>query len=283
MDYKRFDNYIENLQSELVIWPAYYLEQDKNYKMILDLDKKSKIVEFGPGRGYFTDWLVCNGYTNITLVEIDQVNCNFLSQKYSKFENIKVVTGDMVSFLKYTKEKYDLIISKQVIEHIQVNDISSVFKNGDRVLNKNGLMIHETINASNLIYGNYYRYIDFSHTTSFTVKSMKEFAGDLSILVENHNHAGLIELIKSHIDKKIKRKILLLKEQLVFNNKADENSLSVNLKSNFFKKIINLIKSFWLQIVIRIRRKISYFFSRLFLPKTGNVFTPFLIVVYKKL
>ena len=270
---QKFNNYVSSLQGEQCVWPAYYIEQDRNYLGILPNSKKAKILEFGPGKGYFTDWLVCNGYENITLVELDENNCKFLSHKYRNFENIKVIYGDMVSYLKDCSQTFSVIISKQVIEHIPVADVADVFENGKNLLSEDGVVVHETINAANIIYGNYYRYNDFSHTISYTEKSLKEFS-NLNATVRNYYQGSLFGLVKSHVSKKESKIISKFSEKLQVNNTINKNH-ATNDSSNLFI-------SFIFQFKLRIKWTLSRLLTRLFLGHLTKVSTHFLIVELRK-
>lgn len=54
-----------------------------NYKEIFfKYDKDINILEIGPGNGHFIDWLIANGYKNITLIDIEEDNCRYLRKKY---------------------------------------------------------------------------------------------------------------------------------------------------------------------------------------------------------
>lgn len=271
----KFNNYIAELQSELVIWPAYYIEQEKNYGQSLPQSKGAKILEFGPGRGYFTDWLLCMGYENITLVEYDQNNCDFLAKKYQKISSVKVVYCDMVSYLKECNDMFDLIISKQVIEHVLVEDIPSVFLEGQRILNKGGLMLHETINASNVIFGTYYRYIDFSHTISFTEKSLSEFSEQKSV-ARNFYHPSIFLLIYSKVSKKEIKIIDKLKSRLSL---PEEKTLSETGQKSARK--INIFSTFFSHLISNFRWTVSVIITKFFFGSRIDVKTPFIIVEIK--
>jgi 2-polyprenyl-3-methyl-5-hydroxy-6-metoxy-1,4-benzoquinol methylase len=273
----KFDDYIENLQTELMIWPAYYTEQDKNYNQSLPDDKNATILEFGPGRGYFTDWLICKGYQNITLVELDKGNCDFLKSKYKNFPNIGIIYGDMASYLVSTDRKYNYIISKQVIEHVDITDIHNVFNEGTCALEKGGCMIHETINASNLVYGTYYRYIDFSHTTSFTEKSLQEFCGT-KLEFRNYYHSSIYTLIREKFFRTASQKIGTIKQEL--NLKPQE--IEIEGEENNSSKKLSIFSAFLSHFISNLRWSLSSLISKLFFGSRVKVTTPFIIVVLRK-
>jgi len=272
----KFNNYVSNIQTETVVWPANFSEQTINYESVLPEAKTASIVEFGPGRGYFADWLICNGYENITLVELDEENCSFLKEKYSNINSIKIIKNDMHSFLKDFTSEYDLIISKMVLEHVPVDLISEVFYYGKQRLLNGGVMVHETINAANFIYGLYYRFNDFSHTVSYTTKSLSEFAGQ-ELIIRPHKKIGVIEVFKSRIYRREEKLIDELSKRLI--TKKNINADSSKSKKN---NLIRLFKSFLFHIVTSFRFKIASLLTHFFYKDLTKVYSHFLIAELHK-
>ncbi|MDP2650305.1 MAG: class I SAM-dependent methyltransferase, partial [bacterium] len=215
MEQHDFSGYVARLQEEPIIWRSLYAEISRNYGFLRNLSAQARILEIGPGRGYFADWLLCQGFTNLTLVEIDGEGCDFLRKKYSAFSSVQVVHNDALKFLQTDNETYDLIISRQVIEHISAKDMHALMRAGRRVLHDDGLMVHETINAANVIYGTYFRYIDFSHQNAFTEKSLQEFgAPDFSVACRNFVPISLVALVRHIAAGEDEKRIRVLAEKL---------------------------------------------------------------------
>jgi 2-polyprenyl-3-methyl-5-hydroxy-6-metoxy-1,4-benzoquinol methylase len=273
----KFDNYVASIQSQESIWSAYYLEQEKNYGHLLPANFEASIIEFGPGRGYFVDWLLCKGYVNITLVEMDKENCRFLTKKYTNFPGVKVFADNMVSYLQSTNQIFDLIISKQVLEHIPINDIASVFKNGKKRLTENGVMVHETINASNVIYGTHYRYIDFTHTISFTEKSIREFSCT-SVNVRNYERSSVLSFLLSKFKKKINLDIKRLEEYLILSKESQQDTVS---KKGLICKLLRSCNIFFQHCLVNFKIYISKILT-VFFHGRQSVTTPFMIVEVRK-
>lgn len=272
----KFNNYVSNIQNEMIVWPTNFSEQSLNYKSVLPKDKKAKIVEFGPGRGYFTDWLICNGYENIILVELDDENCSFLRKKYNNLETIQVFKNDMFSFLRDSTSEYDLIISKMVLEHVPVDLISGVFHYGELRLSKGGVMVHETINATNFIYGLYYRFNDFSHTISYTTKSLREFAGQ-ELMIRSHKKIGIINVIKCRLHKREEKLIEELSKKLIL-----ERNNNFEIPGSYQGDFAKLFRSFFFHIVTSLRFKIAIILTYLFYKDLTEVYSHFLIVELHK-
>ena len=85
---------------------------DKNIlKKISDLiiEDNLNIVEIGPGDGRLTDYILNYNPKILEIIEIDNELKNILNQKFSKYDNVKIIYSDI---LKYNlSENIDLIIS----------------------------------------------------------------------------------------------------------------------------------------------------------------------------
>jgi len=140
-------------------------------------------------------------------------------------------------------------------------------------------MLHETINATNIIYGFYYRYDDFSHTTSFTSKSLSQLAQS-KVFVRSHSHPGVFSLIKANIFGFEKKQISSLIKRL----SLDVSSCGKSTARSFSSRLLSLISSFVWYVILNLRSHVSYFLTYLFYkePNKKDVFGKILIVeLYK--
>ena len=71
-------------------------------------DKKKRILIPGCGNSYEAEYLLEQGFTNITLIDIAPTPVSFLKEKFKGNPNIKIVLGD---FFEHPG-KYDLIIEQ---------------------------------------------------------------------------------------------------------------------------------------------------------------------------
>ena len=71
--------------------------------------KNLNILEIGPGDGRLTDRIILKKPNKLTLVEIDKTLMSTLTEKFSKYKNIKIINSDILAF--DFEKKYELIIS----------------------------------------------------------------------------------------------------------------------------------------------------------------------------
>lgn len=163
-----------------------YLYFQKNYGgKISKLPKDSKILEIGPGGGTFAEYLMQNGFSNITLCEYSSLIAGELSNYFKGKSGIKVINDNAINYLQDSKVKYDVIISQQVIEHFSYDDFVVLLKCIYDSLNKNGVVILETNNCANIFYGIYLRYCDHTHLLGFTPRSLENFLKTQNLVIQD--------------------------------------------------------------------------------------------------
>src|ERR1035437_1393523 len=113
-----------------------------------NLDKNSRILEIGPGSAFFTQYLLVNGFNNIEMCEIDDQNAEELNIFFDK--RLRVINKDAVDYLSNTEEKYDIIVSMQVIEHFDHENVKRFINAMATGLKENGTLVIETINCSHI-------------------------------------------------------------------------------------------------------------------------------------
>jgi SAM-dependent methyltransferase len=127
---------------------------EKNY---LPNNKSIKILDLASGRGYFYNALKKLGYENTVATDL----CP---------EFKECIQGDLTKKLPFKEESFDLIISRDIAEHISP---SSLFFNEQfRLLKKGGRIIVMTPNAKSLTLGEFFD--DYTHITPYTPKSLYE-------------------------------------------------------------------------------------------------------------
>lgn len=144
-----------------------FIEFEKNYwKWVDQLQKDAKILEFWAWNWNFVQYLLNKWFTNITIVEYSQ--SVFEEQKIFFWNKVKIEKNDVLSYLKESKQKFDFIIWIHVIEHLETDYFYNLLESVWLSLNTNWFCIFETPNMSNIVYWNYFRFIDFTHKTWFS-------------------------------------------------------------------------------------------------------------------
>lgn len=138
------------------------------YSRHLPNNKKAKILDFGSGAGLFMEWL-CKDllYEDVTGVDTDKGQVDF-----AKNMGLNVIwTDDPISWMKTQDKYFDLIVMKDVIEHIPSESLIDTVKEIYSHLTVGGQLLLSTPNA-NSNFASRMRYIDITHQTSYTEHSL---------------------------------------------------------------------------------------------------------------
>ena len=134
----------------------------------LPVEKDARIIDLGCGEGRILYLLKQMGYTNVVGVDISESQLQIARQI-----NNKVVKADILEYLKNTADKYDLILSLDVIEHLQKSEALEFLELCQVQLNDHGRLILQTPNASSPFFGDV-RYGDFTHELGFTPRLLSQ-------------------------------------------------------------------------------------------------------------
>ncbi len=140
---------------------------EHNYSRFLPKNKKAKILDFGCGVGQCSEWLVAKGYKNVTAVDTSKEAIEYVKQRGVDGVQVK----NTLDWLDKNKRQYDLIVTNDVIEHLDKDQIIPIVTGWHKALKKGGTLIVKTNNVS-AITGARMRYWDHTHTTSFTEFSL---------------------------------------------------------------------------------------------------------------
>lgn len=141
---------------------------ERNYMRHLPEDKDADIIELGCGTGYFLEFLRQKGYRHYTGVDISPQMVNKARER-----GLNVIQADIFDFMRESNDRYDVIIARHLIEHLQKNEIITLLDMIHRSLKEGGIVILETPNASSPA-GTYIRYCDFTHEISFVPMSLRQ-------------------------------------------------------------------------------------------------------------
>jgi len=195
----------QNMQitSDEIYSAAYFVSSHKNFFSYPDLKlyaeikqfidngkaKEAKIIDLGCGTGNFLKYMSTFNYKKLTGIDLIKNEDGIISY----------FQGDILNY-NYT-EKYDVVISNMNIEHI--DDVSNYIKVIDSILEKDGIIIINTINEHSLIYNLSKilyklnikfvarRLYDYHHVNHFSVKS-------LQLLLNNFGYQSKHLILKSY-------------------------------------------------------------------------------------
>ncbi|MCZ7612756.1 MAG: class I SAM-dependent methyltransferase [Ignavibacteriaceae bacterium] len=108
---------LSSIINQFEAWEFYYSE-------FLPIEKNIKILDAGCGYGGFVYWLTELGYSKVS--GIDRSNEMIDLGKSLNINNISQV--DIFEHLTITTNTYDLIFCRDVLEHLDKNEVYKIFK-----------------------------------------------------------------------------------------------------------------------------------------------------------
>lgn len=154
--YLAFEEQHRGNQEEIRRRQQYYL--DVYVKNWLAEDMQGDILDLGCGRGEWLDILRENGYQAMG-IDLNKESLNECRKK-----DLKVMCMDAIAYVKsLPDESVRMITSFQLIEHLELPQLLSLFQELGRVVKKGGVIIMETPNPCNLQVGAASFYLDPTH------------------------------------------------------------------------------------------------------------------------
>jgi SAM-dependent methyltransferase len=127
-----------------------------------------RILDFGCGRGDFLAYAHLLGYRAIEGMDVMPDFADAIRERTGA--EMHVVT-DSFEFLRGRRSAFDCIVAKDVLEHLPHEDIVPLVTLFRESLRPGGRLIVSVPHAASPT-GLYTRYLDFTHTTCFTVPSL---------------------------------------------------------------------------------------------------------------
>lgn len=132
-------------------------------------NKEAAVLDIGCGSGDFITWMNRLGYTNTSGIDISEEQIALAK----KFGAKHVEVADLLSYLPKHKKEFDVIIARDVLEHLTKEEVLGVLENIYGALKDGGVFIAQTVNAKNWMWGRL-RYGDFTHELAFTQESISQ-------------------------------------------------------------------------------------------------------------
>lgn len=187
MDYSK---YYRKWHSESI---EHYEAMSKYYERILrpslPEDKEIKILDIGCAFGITMYSLKKMGYRNVKGIDI---NPELIAVAKSKFLDVELV-DDTVAWLKNFHEEYHVVLCFDVLEHIPKEEQISFLQSIYNAMKPNGVFVCTVPNA-NSTFASRWRYIDYTHTISFTEHSLEFLL----------SHAGFSEIEIREVEFRVK-------------------------------------------------------------------------------
>lgn len=141
-----------------------------NYLPWLPADRTARILDFGCGMGHTLFFLLAEGYRNCEGIDVS-ADCIDFCRRYVT-PNVKLVSNSL-EYLSTIQQSFDVIICKEVIEHINRLELVDHLIAIRAALSAGGMAIFETENC--IVPSGLYVYAkDFTHQSMFTEESLRQ-------------------------------------------------------------------------------------------------------------
>ncbi len=107
----------------------------------LDLKKEAKIIDIGAGESYLADYLLADGFSDLTILDISEAALDHARLRFGKkAENLKWITADISNFIP--DEKYDLWHDRAAFHFLtEETQIQNYLKTLENWINPGGFLI----------------------------------------------------------------------------------------------------------------------------------------------
>lgn len=147
------------------------LLKEYSVKPWLPNDRACAVLDVGCGYGRELYILSKLGFTDLTGIEMTKESFEIAKKELK--DRAHIVYGDAFRIISRVKEKYDLIILFDVLEHIETERVVQYLTYLYNALKKGGTLVVRVPNMGNILAA-YSRYIDFTHKNGFTEFSLMQ-------------------------------------------------------------------------------------------------------------
>jgi 2-polyprenyl-3-methyl-5-hydroxy-6-metoxy-1,4-benzoquinol methylase len=142
---------------------------DKTLRRFLPPDRGAMVADLGCGYGSVVWWLQQRGYANAGGVDVSQDQI----EQGARLGVRNLRQGDVLDFLRTATGRYDLLIARDLFEHLSKEDTLEGLTLCREALRPAGALLLQVPNgespfAGRIIYG------DFTHETAFTQASLSQ-------------------------------------------------------------------------------------------------------------
>jgi 2-polyprenyl-3-methyl-5-hydroxy-6-metoxy-1,4-benzoquinol methylase len=171
-----------------------------NKHTFCNLKRDINILDIGCGNGDFLVYLRSKYFLNLYGVDVSQEQIDLASQ--NKLTN--VVQGDLMDYAKNAPDAFfDVIIAKDILEHLTLQELFTLGKELKRVLRMGGTIIGHVPNA-NGVFGMKIRYGDLTHVQAFNEKSLNQLFktigfDEIKVVEDKPMSSGLFKSVARNI------------------------------------------------------------------------------------
>jgi len=211
MSYKKelFEKYHSthgaNIDSSIESKIKYYEKYFKNfYEKYFPLNKKMNILEIGCNKGFLLNVLEKQNYENLYGIDLSHEDLEYAKKinHHAILENI-----DAFEYCENNKNKFDVIIIKAVLEHIDKDKVFKLIELMRESLNDKGILIIDVPNMD-WLFATHERYMDFTHEVGFTKESLSQVTLNFFDKVEVFTAGNIFNTTKGRIAHYIAKKIM---------------------------------------------------------------------------
>ena len=142
---------------------------DYYFGKLLPPEKKARIVDLGCGDGNFVYYLQKRGYENVRGFDFSRELIEYGTELGIK--NLEVNSLD--SILSNSEAEFDVIIIRDVLEHLEAPIIMETLAKACSRLSTKGMLLLQVPNGEGLYFSSIF-YGDFTHSTAFSRSSLMQ-------------------------------------------------------------------------------------------------------------
>lgn len=141
---------------------AYFLKH-------LPENKEEKILDLGCGSGGFVGWLRALGYEKAEGVDKSKEQIELGRARGGK----NLILGDAREHLQKHEGQYDLIVARDILEHVTKEEALELMRLAREALREGGRIVVQALNGESLLAGRLL-YGDLTHETAYTWRSARQ-------------------------------------------------------------------------------------------------------------
>lgn len=166
-----FDTFWEGPENVEKGYTTLYTFYKYNYLKYMPNNKDVKTLIISCGPGYFVDMLNRNGYKNVLGIDSDPAKV-----KHAIDRKLNCKAERAFEFLQdnLNKEKFNVIIAEQEINHLSKAELVEFLNLCKQNLTENGTLIVHVINGANPLVGSESLAQNFDHQFTFTEYSLQQ-------------------------------------------------------------------------------------------------------------